>query len=250
MRDLITLTTDFGDSFATAQLHAVIASLGFTGKIIENHDVTNFSIIEGAFRILTLSKFCPKDSIHIGIVDPGVGSDRQGIIIRTKNYWFVGPDNGLLYPAANKDGILTVWSLQESKISNYVSSTFHGRDVFIKAAVYLSQGRKPEDFHSLKTLTSHLKMITFQSGQVLHIDHYGNIKVYWPKHIIPERELIVKNKKFRLKVPIVKTFSDVLPRSPLAFLGSNLTLELAVNLGNAAKRYNIQTNDILNITNK
>lgn len=250
MKNVITITTDLGDNFAAAQLQAVITSMGYKGKIIENHDVTHFSITEGAFQIMALCKFCPKNSIHVGIVDPGVGSDRRGIIIRTNNYWFVGPDNGLLYPAAEQDGIQTVCCLQETKISDYVSNTFHGRDVFVKAAVYLSQKITPEAFQSQDISISHLQKLSFQNGQVLHIDHYGNIKIYWPKQIVVGEKLIVKNKKFHLEVPIVKTFSDVPPQSPLALLGSHLTLELAVNLVDAARLFDIHINDVLTITDK
>lgn len=149
MHKLITITTDFKDGFATSQLKAVIAALGFAGQIIENHDVTPFSIIEGAYGIWQLAKFCPLGSVHVGVVDPGVGSSRVGIIIQTQNHWFVGPDNGLLYPAATADKIVSVWRINENYFGQ-VSHTFHGRDVFIKSAVLLAQGKFPEDFGCTK----------------------------------------------------------------------------------------------------
>lgn len=247
MKKLITITTDFGDSFAAAQLRAVITSLGFEGDLIENHDVSSFSIIEGAFQILTLSRFCPVGSIHVGVVDPGVGSDRAGIIIQSKNHWYIGPDNGLLYPAANRDNILNAWKLQESHVSDYVSNTFHGRDVFIKAAVYLAQGKHPEDFQSEKISISNLMKNAFQNGQVLHIDHYGNVKIQWDNKLTVGRKLFLKLNDVNLEVPIVNTFSDIAEGCPLALLGSSNTLELAINLGNIASRYSIQTEQVLDI---
>ena len=71
MTPFITITTDFGDNFAVSQLKAVIFALGFTGQIIENHDVSSFSIMEGAYGIWQLAKYCPQNTIHVGIVDPG-----------------------------------------------------------------------------------------------------------------------------------------------------------------------------------
>ncbi|MCL4339086.1 SAM-dependent chlorinase/fluorinase [Patescibacteria group bacterium] len=250
MYKLITVTTDFGDQFAAAQLKAIIAVLGFDGEIIENHSVSSFSIAEGAFQINLISKFSPSGTVHLGVIDPGVGSNRRGIIVKTKNFWFVGPDNGLLYPAIENDGIENSWVLSENKISQKVSSTFHGRDVFIKAAVYAAQGKRPENFGCCPVSNNSLKKINFRTGQVLHIDSFGNIKIYWPNEITVGRKLLIKNKKIRLELPIVKTFSDVPQNSPLAIIGSSYTLELAVNLGNAAAFLGINNTDILDIAYK
>ncbi len=247
MDDLITITTDFGDSFAPAQLKAVIATLGYTGRLIENHSVSAFCIPEGAFQILTLSRFSPRGTIHLGVVDPGVGSRRRGIIIKTNNYYFVGPDNGLLYPGAFEDGILKVWQIQEKFVSKQISNTFHGRDIFVKVAVYLTQGKSPYDFGSIDLSLDKLKKINFKPGEVLHIDHYGNLKVYWPREIKGGGRLILKHKGVNKEVPITKTFSDVPKGTTLALLGSSNTLELAVNLENAAAYYGIKVGDVLNI---
>ncbi len=247
MNKLITITTDFGDQLASAQLKAVLANLGFDGQIIENHSVAPFSIIEGAFSLDLVSKFSPKDSIHVGIVDPGVGSKRWGIIIRTDKSWFVGPDNGLLSRAAISEKILDVWKIKESSVSKNVSPTFHGRDVFIKVAGYLSLGKGPEDFGSIKIPTKSLVKLSFKNGQILHIDSYGNIKLYCPKELNSHKKLFIKTRKNIFTVPFVKTFSDVAKGKPLAFLGSSKTLELAVNFKRADKFFGVKEGDILKI---
>ena len=247
MKKLIAITTDFGDTFAAAQLHAVMASLDYNGKVIENHSVTPFSIIEGAFQIMALSKFTPKDTIHLGVVDPGVGSTRRGIIIKNHLSWFIGPDNGLLYPAAKNAGIDQVWHIKESALSNEFSNTFHGRDVFIKAAILIAKGKNPEEFGSKKISPSDINKLKIADGQILHIDSYGNIKVHWSKKIDIGNTLKIKANKKWIKFPIVKTFSDVGPYAPLAYIGSNETLELAVNLGNASEYFGFKTGEILNI---
>ncbi len=237
---LIAITTDL-DQFAHAQLKAVLSSLGFNGQIVENHSVSPFSITEGAFEIKTLCEFCPKNSVHLGIIDPGVGNDRAGIIIQTENSFFVGPDNGLFWPAAIEEKIINIWEINPEYFGD-ISNTFHGRDYFIKAAVFLALGKNPQDFGCQKI--EKIKSLKFKNGEVLHVDNYGNLKIYFKNLASQELHLRTHN----LKIPFVKTFSDVLPGRPLAYWGSSNTLELAINLGNAAKEFNIKQGDILEIT--
>lgn len=236
MNTLITITTDFGDQFAASQLRAVIANLKFQGQIIENHSVTPFSITEGAFEIKQVAKFSPDGSIHVGVIDPGVGSKRWGIIIQTKRSWFIGPNNGIFYPAANEEGIKGIWRLKEDWFGNDTSNTFHGRDIFIKAAVFLAQGKKPTDFKCINLPECDIEKIHFSEGEILHIDAYGNYKIYWPYQLVIGKKLLIKTKKNKpLILPIVKTFDDVVPNTPLALLGSHNTLEVAINLSSAQK---------------
>ena len=245
MKNVITITTDFHDEFAVAQLHAVAHSLKFEGKLIENHSVTPFAIHEGAFQIETLAQFTPKGSVHLGVVDPGVGGIRRGIIIKNHKSWFVGPDNGLLYPAAKKAGVSEVWQITEKSIDSKTSNTFHGRDIFIKAAIYLSQGIHPEKFGSVKISPSKIKKLKLKKGQILHTDVYGNVKIHWKGKITPPGNLkFLINAKTEI-FPVVKTFSDVQPGSQLAYEGSNGTLELAVNLGNLAHKFGLKTGDVI-----
>ncbi|MBI2029357.1 SAM-dependent chlorinase/fluorinase [Candidatus Gottesmanbacteria bacterium] len=248
MKPTITITTDFGDSFAAAQLKAVLASENFDGQVIENHDVTDFSITEGAFQILTLTKFSPVNTVHIGVIDPGVGSQRSGIVIRSNKFWFVGPDNGLLYPAAINDGIKKIWKINENKVNSRISTTFHGRDVFIKAGIYLAQRKLPEDFGSSLIDANKITKLSFIQGQVVHTDSYGNLKIYAKNGFKEGKSLTFsKNSEKIATVRVVRTFADVAKGEPLALLGSSGTLELAVNLGNAAKHYSIKTGDILDL---
>lgn len=222
MQNIITITTDFGDGFATSQLKAVVASLGFEGQLIENHDVKPYSVVEGAYGIWQLAKYCPPNTVHVGVVDPGVGSERVGVVIKTKNFWFVGPDNGLLYPTAAVNGIEKMWRLDDS---GSVSNTFHGRDVFIKQAVYLTRGEGPRG-EEIKEI----ERLSFADGQILHIDHYGNAKIWGEK---------------TFGLPVVKTFSDVPEGSPLLLNGSSDLLELAVNLGSAEEKFGLKLGQVI-----
>lgn len=250
MNELITLTTDFGDQFAVAQLHTVFVDLGFFGKIIENHEVFAYSIIEGAFQIGIISRYSPKGCVHVGVIDPGVGSKRKGIIIKSKRSWFVGPDNGLLYPASMREGILRVWSINEKFFGNNVTSTFHGRDVFVKAASYLALGNKPEDFGCSKIRSDSLISLEFKIGQVLHIDSFGNIKIYWPEKIVNGKKIKFSRGNKNYCYPIVETFSDVGSGKPLALLGSSGTLEIAINFGSANNELGLKVGEVINLKQK
>lgn len=237
---LITLTTDFCDAFATSQLRAVLYSYGYTGHIIENHDVHPYSIIEGAYAINQISQYCPQNTIHVGVVDPGVGSKREGIIIKTSKNWFVGPNNGLLaFPAIN-DGIDSVWHIDENKLGQTISNTFHGRDVFIRVAFFLSQNQTPASFGAKTIDTNKVKRLEFVNNQVIHIDHYGNLKVY-QKQLKKLQFVSLKNLIF----PFVTTFSEVPLYQPLAYIGSSNTLELALNQESLAKKLKVDVGDVL-----
>ena len=242
----ITLTTDFGDQFAVSQLHAVLASLGFAGKLIENHSVTPFSILEGAFEIGATAHYSPPGAIHVGVIDPDVGNNRRAVIIKTKHSFLVGPDNGILYPTASREGIVQAWRLKGTHISDHISNTFHGRDIFIKAEALLSRNRHPASFGSTTISTSTLKKLIFKDGQVVHIDHYGNIKIHWSDSI-RSKYCTITTKAGVFTVPFVKTFSDVPPGKALTLLGSSGTLELALNLARADEFFNVKLGDILKV---
>jgi len=223
MNNLITITTDFGDAFAAAQLKAVILAFGFTGQIIENHSVTKYSITEGAFQIRTLVKYCPKNSIHVGVVDPGVGSKRRGLIIKTRQSYFIGPDNGVLYPAADDAGIEKVWKINEYYFGE-IARTFHGRDVFVKCAAHIAKDKKPEDFGCVEVNKISICRLKFKYGQVLHVDDYGNIKVHFPKEFNKNKTLSISKNGKKLFSRLLKHFQMLIPATLL------LTKEAAILL--------------------
>lgn len=229
MNKIITITTDFKDQFATSQLHAVLTNSDFSGKVIENHDVKPYSIIEGAYGIWQLTKNLPTGTVNVGIIDPGVGSNRLGIIIKTKNYWFVGPNNGILWPASVRNQIQKVWKIEESYFGK-VSHTFHGRDVFIKSAILLSSGLSLERFDCQQITKAILTKLEFKNGQVVHVDDYGTLKVWG-------------NKTFGL--PIVDTFSDIPVGKTGILKGSSDLLEVFVNQSSAKDYFRVKLGQVL-----
>ena len=249
MNRIIVITTDFGDRFATSQVVGVIRSVNSNANVVIAEDsVTPFSILEGAFIIWQLSRFFPKGSIHLGVVDPGVGSSRKGVIIQSNNFFFVGPDNGLFYPAASKDGIIAAHEIDLAKLGN-VTPTFHGRDVFSKVSAYLTQGIPVEEY-SKPMNASELVQLEFKENQVVHVDPYGNIKIFNPAGYDKGQQLTIEHNGQSVTLPFAKTFAEVSVGSYLSYKGSHDLLEIAVNQGNAAQKLGVRVEDVLTITSK
>jgi S-adenosylmethionine hydrolase len=125
---MIVLLTDFGESEYTGVMRGVIYSICPDAQVVDlTHSVPAQSIREGAWILLQSYKYFPKGTVFVSVVDPGVGTARDAVVVVTENYIHVGPDNGLLYPAAAEDGIERVYRIL---IDEGVSKTFHGRDIF------------------------------------------------------------------------------------------------------------------------
>lgn len=246
---IITITTDFGEDFARGQLETVIYGINPNIKVITlSNQVTPFSLIEGAFILLKGYCFSPANSVHLAIIDPGVGSDRRGLIIRTRSHWLIGPDNGVLYPAALKDGIRKAYLIDEKKLGEGLSNTFHGRDIFAKVAAWICSNNDPLKFSS-EINTKLLKKSRLLPNQVTHIDTYGNIKVNnscQKFKVGNELRININNQEYC--IPFVKIFANVRSGQLLAYYGSHNILEIAKNLGSANNELNLKIGDILQIS--
>lgn len=233
---VITLTTDFGDRFSQAQVELAVYSVNPNAKFIPiSNEVTRHSILEGAFLLAKSYRFSPRNSIHIAVVDPGVGSGRKGLLIRTQDYWFVGPDNGVLYPAAKDNGIKDVFVIDEEAVNPSMSNTFHGRDVFAPAAARLSLGESPLNFAQPVDETL-IQVYDFSPNYVAHIDNFGNTKLTsLPEDLSLGDQIDIDSIAGRIVIPFCITFTDVPKGELLAYRGSHDTLELASNGGSAAR---------------
>lgn len=225
----IAITTDFNDQFATSQLHAVLDSMNFRGRLIENHNVSPYSIVEGSYAIWQLIKVSKKNTVHLGVIDPGVGSERDGIIVKTRNFWFVGPNNGLFWESIKKDGFIKAWKVNE-KYFGTIARTFHGRDVFIKSAVLISKDISPEKFRCQEIKLQRLVKLEFKDSQVVHIDHYGNLKVWGDN---------------TLGLPVVDTFSNLAIGKAGILKGSSDLLEIFVNQSSAKDYFKVKLGQVI-----
>lgn len=183
-RPIITLTTDFGEGHYVGAMKGAILDVCPDASVIDiTHNVPSHDILEGAFHILCAYPYFPAGSVHLAVVDPGVGSGRRGIVVATAKYSFVGPDNGLFSFIYNREPVKKVISIQsEEYLRRPVSPTFHGRDVFAPVAAWLAQGTKPEafgpeigDYVGAATLPVEKQGPNCLEGEVAYVDKFGNI---------------------------------------------------------------------------
>lgn len=254
---IITLTTDFGlkDPYV-AEMKAVILNINPKVTIVDiSHHIRKFNIRAGAFVLASATPYFPKGTIHVAVVDPGVGTERQPILVQTKRACFVGPDNGMLGLAVKTmDGKMRVRRITNQKLMlSRVSNTFHGRDIFAPAAAHLTNGTPPEEFGpeteeiSMPDFAKVVRREGVLIGEVIHIDNFGNIVTNIGKkelRLIRTRKtvsVVLKSVKHELK--FCKNYGEVKKQQPLALIGSHGLLEISTNQGNAAEVFNIENGD-------
>ncbi|SFM66649.1 SAM hydrolase/SAM-dependent halogenase family protein [Methanolobus profundi] len=239
---IITLTTDFG-SLYPASMKGVILSIAPDTTIVDvTHSIPPTDIHAGALALYSVVKYYPPGTIHVAVIDPGVGTDRKAIAIRAGGQFLVGPDNGLLIPAANLLGDPEVYEISSDNIPDEVSSTFHGRDIFAPVAAQISKGIYLDDLGS-KTdeyvgldLSEYIIEKDFISAKVVYIDEFGNIVTNIPgaeltKAILQGTILSIAGRQ----MPFLRTYGEVSRGKMLSLIGSHGFFEISVNQGSASK---------------
>lgn len=226
---IITLTTDFGsrDGYVGA-MKGVLARLGRQPLIVDiSHDIPRGDIPHAAWVVATACREFPEDTIHMVVVDPGVGGARRGVVIDANGSYYVGPDNGV-FAYLEAQWARAIENIQI--MAPEVSSTFHGRDVFATAAAALALKIDPTAIGSRVELEGRLPWGERPAGEgrVVHVDHYGNLITDLPGD---EAGIAVAIAGRRL--PIVATYESVLPNELLAYVGSARTVEIAIRDGRA-----------------
>lgn len=248
----IVLLTDFGlqDCFAGI-LKGVIASISPESKVIDlSHGVNPQDIRQGSFLLATSCSYFPKGTVFCVIVDPGVGSCRKGICIETEDYYFVGPDNGVLWKAANGNRIKKIIHLTDKTyFLDTISNTFHGRDIFAPVAAHISKGLKDISIlgNPLKKCVEYefpgIKRTRFLLGlTIIHVDRFGNITLN-----LEEKEFraFVQEKEFCLTVKgaridkLCSSYSEA-KEDELFLIGSSSSyMEISLKNSDAAKSLGI-----------
>lgn len=246
---IITLTTDYGtDDHLVGVLKGVILKINPDSHIIDiTHAVTPYDLLDGALQIASAYTYFPPKTIHVVIVDPGVGTERRPILVSGQNQYFVAPDNGVLSGVYDKEQNFTVRHLTSEHYFNLpVSKTFHGRDVFAPVAAWLSKHWQPasmgeviEDFKRF-AMPKPKEANGAWRGVVLKVDSFGNlITNFRAEDLSPES---VEKGEIQLQVGnhnvtrMVQMFASGNPGEAVAYMGSSGYLEVAVNKGNAAKQ--------------
>ena len=255
MNAIITLTTDFGlaDAYVAA-MKGVILTINPEAKIIDIcHSVSPQNLAQAAFVLSTAYHYFPEGTIHVVVVDPGVGTERRAIILRTPEFDFIAPDNGVLSgvvePFSKKRlrhkqgrvklpaGLKAVSITRPEFWRSPVSATFHGRDIFAPVAARLSLGTSPEkfgeDIDSIVALPGHglyRKSADILVGQIAHIDHFGNLLTNFKTEDLPEEPFIVEISGRPISA-LSRTYGE--SEGLLALIGSSGYLEIAVKGGSA-----------------
>jgi S-adenosyl-L-methionine hydrolase (adenosine-forming) len=245
-KHIITLTTDFGtsDHFAGTMKGVILGILPQAQIVDITHEIQPFEVSEGAFIIAEAYPYFPKGTIHVVVIDPGVGSTRRPILAEMDGQYFVAPDNGVLSMvfAGGKPKVRHITN--EKFFLKPMSRTFHGRDVFAPAAAHLAKGVLPARFG--KPIGDYLRLSLDKprangkhawTGAVLRVDRFGNLVTNF--HI--EDFSQVKTHAFELKTGLQSikrlalTFTECEPDELFVIVGSSGYLEIATNQGSAAK---------------
>jgi S-adenosylmethionine hydrolase len=244
---IITLTTDFGTSdHLVGSMKGVILNINPAARIVDlNHSVVPCDILDGALSIANAYRYFPSRTIHVVIVDPGVGTERRPILVSGEKQFFVAPDNGVLSMIFERESCTVRHITAAHYFLNPVSPTFHGRDIFAPTAGWLSKAFQTEAFGEVVTDFVRFTMPKAKSsgqavkGVILRVDAFGNLMTNLTAEDIPIGALgggaikLAVNGKQVLKFG--QTFASGNPGEPIAVLGSAGYVEIAVNRGNAAR---------------
>jgi len=254
--NIITFLTDFGlKGGYVAQMKGVALSITDARLIDITHDITPHNVREGAFILRTTVPYFPVGTIHVAVVDPGVGTDRKGIIITTKTQILIGPDNGLLLPAARVLGDFTVYEIiNKNYILGRVSNTFHGRDIFASVAAHIAKGIPFDKIGKQSTNFVELDLgqgkITNKTavGKINYIDRFGNlitningIKLLEFLNFNEKITVLTRDKK--REALFVQSYGFVNKGELLVTVGSSNLLEISINQGNAAQELGINLDE-------
>lgn len=248
---LITLLTDFGTAdYFVGAMKGVILSVNPEARIVDiTHNIAPQDIEAGAFTLLAAYPAFPAATIHVAVVDPGVGSERRPIVVCAGRQFFVGPDNGLFGYIYEREREASVFHLtNKDYFRPNMSATFHGRDVFAPVAGALSAGVQPErlgveieDYVRLPQLQPKLTAGNVIEASIIHIDHYGNcVTNLTPEHLT--ESMIEAGASIHLNGQKINTFrrffaeEGATPGELFAIWGSAGYLELAAYCASAAER--------------
>lgn len=251
MPKIITLTTDFGlQDYYVSAMKAVILGIAPDVRLVDiSHEIPSQDIMAGSWVIKNSAMLFPPDTVHVVVVDPGVGTDRNAIALRIEDQYFIGPDNGIFSILTEQKEYEAVRLSNPDYWGSQTSSTFHGRDIFAPVAAHLSQGIPLEDLGEPIN-----KLVTYRwaqpiadkdglQGWIIHIDKFGNLITNLSADLIEEA---IGNRKVKIYVgntildEIVSTFGSVLEGEPVAFIGSSGMLEIGINKGNAREMLGVQ----------
>ncbi len=252
MRDIITLTTDFGYSDPNVGImKGVIFSIRPDVRIIDiTHQIPPQDIMRAALCVSSFHEFFPQGAIHVVVVDPGVGSNREAVIVQTKRHFYVGPNNGVF-------SLLDSEPVKAVKIDNMdyclptVSATFHGRDIFAPVAAHLTHtsidefGPEERDLVTIDIPRPVMEANGNIAGEIIGFDHFGNATTNITAEIIRKAEAVTEHKKVEVHLgehrisSLSYYYQSAHDGKPGAIINSFNFLEIFIPNGNVEKEFNI-----------
>ncbi|NIM44785.1 MAG: hypothetical protein GTN80_03025 [Nitrososphaeria archaeon] len=256
-KPIIALLTDLGvaDGYVGA-IKGVILEINPDAVVVDvAHCVMRHEVREAAYVLASTAPYFPSGTIFLCVVDPGVGTERQIILMETEaGRYYIGPDNGLFTHIGEREGVKRLFEVSNTEyMLREVSQTFHGRDVMASAAAFLAKGVKPGEFGP--ELTEYVRLSIEAAriedqrirGEVLYVDGFGNIVTNIPRELLRSLGLAEGMKlrvcigSFEKPIALCKAYAEVGVGSLLAIVGSADLLEVSVNQGNAAERLKAKT---------
>ena len=255
--NLITLTSDFGlkDPFV-GMMKGVIHTINNEVNIIDiSHGIDNQDIFAGAFIIYHSFKYFPKKSIHLVVVDPGVGTNRRPILVKASDHYFIGPDNGVLSLVISGDNNAVIYEITEDRyFLRSVGNTFHGRDIFAPVAGWLSKGCEPDNFGHI--ISDHVCIDIRRpfydngilKGEIIYIDRFGNLftnisysDIAEQRHRIYDSAMTIRLNEH--EILLRKCYAEAGVGEIAAVINSFGLLEVYSYMGNAAEKVNAKKSD-------
>ena len=258
MPPIITLTTDFGTSDAfVGVMKGVILGIAPDARIVDlTHEVPPQDVLAGAYLLRGAAPYFPRGTIHVAVVDPGVGTKRRALVVATRDAFFVAPDNGLATLVAPRAAVRGIWDVSRSRARlPVVSRTFHGRDVFAPVAATLARGAAPDELGTRLRTMQRLTLPRVRRearrtvGEIVWVDRFGNCISNIRADDLPRTARADASRRNargafrgrRLSVtidghalPLLDSYADVPAGKPVALVNSNDLVEMAVNRGSAA----------------
>ncbi len=257
---IITLTTDFGFELGyVGQMKGEMLAINPKASLVDiTHAVPPWDIPHASYIVERACPRFPEGSIHLVVVDPGVGTFRAELLVQTSYGWYIAPDNGVL-AFLKENEIDGIWRLENPSLAaSRVSRTFHGRDIFGPAAAHLSRGVHPSEFGG-----EHSKLVRLHgyepnelddelAGKIIAIDRFGNLITTLSAEDVHQFVMDEPHRKVRVKVGLrtlnfAGTFGDVPMGEALAYIGSGDRLEVAVNGGIAARTFSVKVGDAVSL---
>ena len=260
---VITLTTDFGErDYFVASMKGVILGINNQARIIDvSHNIKPHSIKETAFLLNSCYQYFPDGTIHVVVVDPGVGSSRRGLLVTTSRFFFVAPDNGVLSYIFENEINVEVRQIENRQFRlDSEGATFDGRDLFAPSAAWLTRGQTPGAYGRLvadyETLTIQKPEVKkgILEGRVAYIDHFGNIITDITPDDIKLLQEVTKKNGFTLKlgditVEKLKThYEQGTAEMPSALINSNGYIELFLQQERISDKLGVRIDDLVHVS--